>query len=167
MLIDDFRHPHSRLGTTWQALSDRVMGGISDVDARRTDGALHLGGRVRRVPGSETIGFVQLGLDLGALDGRAYEGLYLDVCGDGATYGAHLRTSAVARPWQSFRAHFVAPKEATRVQLPWSSFAPYRIDAAFDPGDLRRLTLLCIGREADAHLTVSEVGLYGSAATTG
>lgn len=165
MLIDDFSRADGRsaLGTAWRAMSDRVMGGVSDVAASREGGErphLHLRGEVREVPGYGSPGFVQLGLDLGGIDARGYDGLRLVVRGDGQRYGAHLRTPAVQRPWQSWRGGFVAPATWTEVRIPFSAFEAYRIEGALDLSRLTGLSLIAVDRVGAADLRVAEVGLY-------
>jgi len=165
MLIDDFSRADGRsaLGTPWRAISDRVMGGASDVAASREGGErphLHLTGQVREVPGYGSPGFIQLGLELGRLDARAYTGLRLVVRGDGQRYGAHLRTPDVRRPWQSWRGSFEAPATWTEVRIPFSDFEAYRIDGALDLAQITRLSLIAVDRVGPADLRVAEVGLY-------
>ena len=167
MIIDDFARDDlvSRLGTGWRGVSDQVMGGISQesvsldsIDGRR---CLRLTGEVRL---ENDGGFIQMALDLaetGALfDASAYRGLRLLVTGNGETYGAHLRTADLDRPWQSYRANFVAPPAWTQVDLPFRDFAPYRTDLPLDLRRLRRLGLVAIGRAFHADLAVAEVAFY-------
>ena len=99
MLIDDFSRGDlvSSLGTAWRAVSDRVMGGVSDaglgharVEGR---GCLRLSGRVRL---ENSGGFIQAALDLSTtgdtVDASRYRGLRLVVRGNEETYSLHLRT---------------------------------------------------------------------------
>ena len=167
LVIDDFARQDlvSSLGTSWRGVSDRVMGGVSiervrldEIDGRR---CLRLTGDVRL---ENDGGFIQMALDLapggGVLDASAYAGLELLVRGNGETYGAHLRTADVTRPWQAYRSRFPASPRWGRVRLPFADFAPHRIDAAFDATRLRRLGLVAIGRAFSADLCVAEVSLY-------
>lgn len=165
MVIDDFSSEDGRstLGTAWRAISDRVMGGVSDVAAHREAGErphVHLTGQVRQVPGAGKPGFIQLGLDLDQLDASAYTGLRLVVRGDGQRYGAHLRTPQVRRPWQSWRGSFEAPADWTEVRIPFTAFDAYRIDGTLDLTRLTRLSLIAVDRLGAADLRVAEVGLY-------
>lgn len=155
--------PVSSLGTRWQALTDTVMGGITTmslVTEADADGRfwLRMRGRVRL---ENDGGFLQMALDLdpqgGPVDARAWAGLRLLVRGNGETYGVHLRTTAVTRPWQSYRATFTAPPEPAWIELRWSAFTPHRLDAPFDPSRLRRLGLVAIGRAFDADLALGEL----------
>ncbi|TVQ94566.1 MAG: NADH:ubiquinone oxidoreductase [Deltaproteobacteria bacterium] len=166
MLLDDFSRADERsaLGTRWSAMSDRVMGGVSDVRAARVRSPhgdhLHLAGEVRDVPGYGSPGFVQVGLELGGLDASDYTGLRLVVRGDGQRYGAHLRTPDTRRPWQSWRGSFTASTEWTEVRIPFTDFEPYRIARELDLTRLTRLSLIAVDRTGAADLRIAEVGLY-------
>ncbi|MDJ0942799.1 MAG: CIA30 family protein [Kiloniellales bacterium] len=167
MLIDDFAASDltSKLGTRWRAVSDRVMGGISEaaVGRDRIDGraCLRLTGEVRL---ENDGGFVRASLDLasgdGALDASGYSGLRLLVRGNGERYSLHLRTPDNRRPWQSYRAEFTAGPTWETVDLPFASFAPHRLETPLDVARLRRIGLVAIGRAFHADLAVAEIGFY-------
>ncbi len=168
ILIDDFVRSDfvSTLGTRWRAVTDAVMGGISQAALRHDsiDGhrCLRLTGTVRL---ENNGGFIQMALDLAGsgktLDASAYRGIRLLVRGNGERYAAHLRTPDNVRPWQSYRAQFSALSNWQQIQLPFSTFAPYRINVPMDASKLTRLGLVAIGRAFDADLAVAEVTFYG------
>ena len=171
MIVDDFARSDlvSRLGTPWRGFSDQVMGGISqervtldNIDGRR---CLRLTGDVRL---ENNGGFIQMALDLAAagalFDASAYGGLRILVRGNGETYGVHLRTADLDRPWQSYRAGFTAPPAWTSLDLPFRDFEPYRTELPLDLTRLRRLGLVAIGRAFHADLAVVEVAFYRSGA---
>ena len=165
MLLDDFSRDDGRsaIGTRWSVTSDRVMGGISDVEAVKADGErphIQMTGEVKNVPGYGSPGFVQVALDLDLLDASDYTGLRLVVRGDGGDYGAHLRTPDVSRPWQSWRGRFTAPDQWTEVYIPFTEFAPNRIEVPLDLTRLYRLSLIATGRVGAAELQIAEVALY-------
>jgi hypothetical protein len=167
MLIDDFSNPSfiSKLGTQWRGVSDQVMGGVSEVAVAQNVNAdrffLRLSGDVRL---ENNGGFIQAALDLasagGSVDASGFEGVRLVVRGNGEQYSVHLRTPDNARPWQSYRAYFTAEPDLKTVDIPFSAFTPYRIDAPLDVRRLRRIGLVAIGRAFRADLSVSEVGFY-------
>ena len=167
MLIDDLSREDllSDLRTSWRAVSDRVMGGVSRAELRfeRHLGrpCLHLYGEVRL---DNDGGFLQMALDLdplgNAIDAREYRGLRLLVLGNGERYSAHLRTEDLVRPWQSYRARFNAPPEWHEVELPFSGFVPHRVEVPLDLTRLRRIGLVAIGRAFSADLRVARVEFY-------
>lgn len=167
LLIDDLSCPAPRtpLGTAWELVSDRVMGGVSDGTLARTTlagrAALHLTGTVSL---DNNGGFLQMALDLrpdGApLDARAFSGLELDVLGNDQSYNLHLRTADVTRPWQSYRHAFTAPQHWATLRLPFSGVTAHRVDAPFDPATLRRIGIVAIGRAFRADIAIGRIALY-------
>ena len=167
MMIDDFIDGDlvSRLGTRWRGVSDQVMGGtsVAIVSHGATDGRSGL-----RMTGEVCLendgGFIQAALDLapseGTIDASAYAGIRLMVCGNGEEYSVHLRTPDNVRPWQSYRAHFIAGSDWKTVDLPFTVFGPHRLETALDTTRLRRIGLVAIGRAFYADLTVSELAFY-------
>ena len=167
MLIDDFRSGDfiSALGTQWRAVSDQVMGGISEgliaydtLDGRQ---CLRLTGDVSL---ENNGGFIQAAADLspsgGTLDASGYDGLRLIVRGNNEQYSVHLRTPDNSRPWQSYRAHFSAPGEWQTIDLPFGAFTPYRLEAPLDLTRLRRIGLVAIGRAFQADLAIAGLMFY-------
>ena len=167
MIIDDFADTDllSNLGTRWRAVSDQVMGGVSEGHVARdwVDGrpCLRLRGDVRL---ENNGGFIQAALDLSpsgvSVDASDYSGLRIVVRGNGERYSLHLRTPDNTRPWQSYRAHFTAERRWQTIELPFESFAPYRLETPLDVSRLRRVGLVAIGRAFYADLAVAEVGFY-------
>ena len=167
MLIDDFSHKDlvCNLGTPWRCVSDKVMGGISEASVTRDmiDGhsCMHLTGHVSL---ENEGGFVQASLDLtqekDGLNASDYAGIRLVARGNGEKYSVHLRTPDNVRPWQSYRAHFIAGPLWQRHDLPFSDLAPHRIDVSLDVTRLRRIGLVAIGRTFDADLALSELSFY-------
>ncbi len=167
MLIDDFGDPNliSKLGTAWRGVSDQVMGGISQalVTRESVDGrdALRLSGDVRL---DNDGGFVQAALDLSpersSFDASGFSGLRVTVRGNGERYSLHLRSTDNVRPWQSYRAQFVAGPDWETLEFPFASFTPYRLEAPLDITRLRRIGLVAIGRAFFADLAISELTFY-------
>lgn len=152
-------------GSSWQLITDRVMGGVS---AGRLLPELVAGQPALRMRGEVSLenngGFIQMALDLAPgdapVDASAWTGLELDILGNDEDYGAHLRTDAVVRPWQSYRQGFRAARTWTTVQLPFAGFGAHRIEAPLDLRRLRRLGLVAIGRAFTADLAVGGVRFF-------
>lgn len=167
MLIHDVSNQSltSALGTRWRAVSDQVMGGVSEakIDLTTLDGrpCLRLSGDVRL---ENDGGFIQASLDLVAsgdtLDASAFRGIRLVARGNGESYSLHLRTADTKRPWQSYRAHFVASTDWQAIELPFTDFVAHRFDTALNLKRLRRLGLVAIGRAFVADLAVAEISFY-------
>ncbi|MFG6511364.1 MULTISPECIES: CIA30 family protein [unclassified Sulfitobacter] len=111
-----------QLTPDWEFVSDTVMGGVSS-------GAVAeeiVGGRSATVlRGTVSLenngGFIQMAFDLhedGAdVDVSAWDGIEMDVYGDGGTYDVRLRTARLTKPWQSFRADFVGYPTGKRLRF--------------------------------------------------
>ena len=163
-IIDDLSRsfPEATIGSRWELLSDRVMGGVSSGRLSREciSGrmALRMQGRVSL---ENNGGFIQMALDLdpsgGTVDCRGFAGLEIEVSGNGETYGLHLRTAELSRPWQSYRQSFLAQAGWRTVRLPFAGFVPHRTDVPFDPGLVRRLGLVAIGRAFEADLALAAI----------
>ncbi|NEX22412.1 NADH:ubiquinone oxidoreductase [Thiorhodococcus mannitoliphagus] len=166
-LIDDFRDAdgRSRLGTRWRLVTDTVMGGVSEarmafdtLDGRR---ALCVEGEVRL---EQNGGFLQVNLELtrkGApLDASEFAGVRLTVRGNGEHYNLHLKSRDCALPWQAYRATFVAGQDWQEIRVPFERFAPNRLSAPLDAGQLTQLGLVAIGRAFQAQLCIAQVGWY-------
>ncbi len=157
--------PLATIGTRWELITDSVMGGISSAKMTRelVDGRPGL-----RMRGDVSLenngGFVQVALDLapkgGAIDASRWTGIEIDVVGNGERYNLHLRTEDVVRPWQSYRAEFVAPSEWRTIRLPFAGFEPHRLDAPLDITRLRRLGVVAIGRAFTADITIGGLRFY-------
>jgi hypothetical protein len=165
-IIDDLSRdpPMSAIGTRWQLFTDRVMGGISNGSMVRetVEGrpAIRMRGDVSL---ENNGGFVQIALDLApdgrAVDVSAWSGLELDVFGNGEEYSVHLRTSDLARPWQSYRQSFRADPQWRTISFRFQEFVPYRTDIPLNTQRLRRIGVVAIGRAFLADLAVGGVRL--------
>lgn len=166
-IIDDLSRPfpEAAVGTRWELLSDRVMGGVSS--GRMTFESVS-GRNAVRMQGHVSLenngGFLQIALDLapdgGATDAAEFRGIAIDVFGDGETYGLHLRTPDLTRPWQSYRATFRAVDAWTTLQLPFAAFVQHRTDVPLDTRRLRRLGVVAIGRAFHPDLSIGGVRFY-------
>ena len=161
----DQEPPRATIGTRWELIADRVMGGVSSGEMERE----HVAGRpALRMCGDVSLenngGFLQIALDLapdgGVVDARQWTGIEIDVFGNGERYNLHLRTADVVRPWQSYRAEFFATPEWQTIRLPFATFEPHRIDAPLDLACLRRLGIVAIGRAFAADVAISKLQFY-------
>lgn len=166
-VVDDLSEPPPRAsnGASWQLITDGVMGGVSEGTMRREEVQ---GRNAIRMQGDVSLenngGFIQIALDLargGApVDASDWSGIEIDVVGNGERYNFHLRTADVARPWQSYRQPFVAPRTWQTCRLPFGRFDAYRIDAMLDLTSLRRIGIVAIGRAFHADIAVAGVRFF-------
>jgi hypothetical protein len=152
----------------WRFFTDGVMGGVSrgtaGADLVQGRPALCLRGQVRL---ENNGGFIQMALPATPPPRPAgappWRGLRLAVCGNGMTYGLHLRTAGMTAPWQAWRARFTAPPVWTEVELPWAAFEPYRLGAGarLVPDAIRRVGLLAVGEPMQAELCLGLLAWWG------
>lgn len=167
--LDRLQTPgRSELDTAWQPVTDRVMGGRSDITATVETLADSLCYRMRgTVSTANNGGFVQLALPLttqrGApLNASDRTGIRLRALGNGETYAIHLRTSQNRAPWDYFTAEFTPGAEWEWIDLPFTSFVSSRGSRTLDSAALVRLAVVGIGRDFSADLAVSALGLVAS-----
>lgn len=167
LLIDEAgaRSPTALNGARWSAITDAVMGGVSRAVLSVEDvlglPALRLRGMVSL---ENNGGFVQMALDLAqaghVLDASGYAGIEVKVCGNGESYGLHLRTADLTAPWQSYRHVFPASSAWQTLRLPFAAFVPHRCNAPLALARLRRVGLVAIGRAYEADLALNRIALY-------
>jgi hypothetical protein len=151
------------LNLNWEFVADTVMGGVST--GKVTWDAPH---EVARLTGDVSLenngGFVQMAADFAPgrqlFDASTFDGVELELSGNGEVYDLRLRTDALTRPWQSFRTEVVAPQDWTIIRVPFAAFEAHRTDATFDPSRLRRVGVLAIGRVFSADVSVRSFGFY-------
>lgn len=148
----------------WRLVTDGVMGGVSDgqltVEQINDRPCLRLRGMVRT---ENNGGFIQAALDLEtqqARDAGAYDGVVVDVYGNGESYNLHLRQDGLWLPWQAFRTSFSALPEWQTLYLPFAEFQPHATGARLKPDRLKRIGLVAIGRAFAADICLGRIGYY-------
>lgn len=147
----------------WTYVSDRVMGGVSDGQARieTIDGApaLRLTGQVST---ANRGGFIQARVSLDDPLPATVQGLVLRLRGNGEGYFVHLRTAGTVLPWQYYQAPVATTPDWAEVRIPLVAFKPSgnllrgtpRADA------LRSVGIVAYGRDHTADITVQWIGFY-------
>lgn len=148
----------------WRFVSDQVMGGVSRGNMKpgfhHDRSCIQLTGQVHTANNG---GFIKLAHELTQSEKFAAsdaEGIELTVMGNNEAYNVHLNTSDLYLPWQSYRSSFLATPEWKTIQLPFSSFQPYRVEIGFNQKKLSRVSVVAIGRDFEADLYISDAGYY-------
>jgi hypothetical protein len=151
-------------GKSWHAVSDSVMGGISKAELHAAVVAEKSCLRLKGAVSLENYGgFIQASLDLGEnglLDARDYNGIEIEVWGNGQNYNLHLRTTDTRIVWQSYRISFDAPPRWQLLRLPFAAFQPYRTNIPLNLSCLRRVGIVAIGRQMQADIGIGCLSLY-------
>lgn len=150
------------LDPEWEFVADTVMGGVSTGQITRITSDERMATRLTgEVSLENNGGFIQMAADLPQDHGAAaHEGIEIMIRGNGATYDLRLRTTALTRPWQSYRAPIQAPQDWTRIRVPFAALKANKTDAPFDPAELRRLGIVAVGRAFEVDVWVAEIGFY-------
>ncbi len=166
LLFDDFRSAKPTWGTRWEGFTDRVMGGLTQMESRivleEERPFLRLQGQVRT---ENNGGFLQMRLvltkDGKALDARGWSGVRLMVRGLPGSYAIHLRTPQNWFPWQFYRSTLAVTDDWNEVRLPFASFkGDYGAWGSLDTAALSGIAVVAIGQAFTAKLDVQEIGLY-------
>ncbi len=161
--FEDMRTP---IGTQWRFVADTVMGGVSQgilgTDTHQHTACLRLSGKVSTANNG---GFIQMALDIppSALTHiDRFEGIELQIAGNGERYNLHLRTGDLWLPWQSFRSGFTAPPQWQTLRFPFSGFEPYRTGKRLKTSRLSRVAVVAIGRDFEADVCLANIRFYQS-----
>jgi hypothetical protein len=167
LLLDDFTGDRSAIDTEWKGFTDQVMGGVSDMSVVRAGDS---DGPYLRMSGTVSLenngGFIQVRLmlkrSIRGFDAGSFEGIRVEVRGEGDGYYIFLRTTGMILPWKYFAAPVPVKSEWQVVDIPWSAFKPgdYGRAGRLRIGRLRSLALVAYGKEFDAAIDLREIGLY-------
>ena len=147
-------------------ITDQVMGGVSDGNLTYMEyqnrSCLKLSGQVST---KNNGGFIQISSHLAQLEGfnpSRYDGIRFLVAGNSETYNIHLRTSDLKRPWESYRASFIATADWQEISLGFDQFKAHRTEQPFIVEHLVRLGLVGIGRDFYSELYLANLSFFSS-----
>ena len=122
MIIDNLNDVRAK----WSAISDQVMGGISEVNFYEIE---ENGEKFYRLEGDVSTenngGFIKSRVGV-YLNSNDFEGIRLKIRGNNNEYFVHLRAPRMM-PWNYYYAEFYATNEWQIIELPLSSFKYSRI----------------------------------------
>ena len=153
------------LRPNWEFVADTVMGGVSAGQIANLEvSGLYATRLTGQVSLENNGGFVQMAFDISyggsIFDASMYEGIEIDVFGNDEEYDIRLRTSELTRPWQSYRASFIARPEWCTKRLDFSEFVPHKTEIPFNSRRLKRIGVLGIGRNYNADISVFGVRFF-------
>ncbi len=170
LLLDDFQSGdgQSVFGTRWSGFSDRVMGGLSDLNLgyqRLADDSLslRLSGEVRL---ENNGGFIQARLPLDKngtrLDVSEWTGVRVTARAQPGAYYIHLRTRATWLPWQYYGAKIPVSgaQEWMTMDIPFSEFKGESTRRSLDVSSLKSIGIVAYGEAFTADIEVIELAFY-------
>ena len=153
--------------TGWRLATDRVMGGLSDGNARLV---MEDVGKIAHMTGvvstANNGGFIQVRKRFESGTASEYEGVFLQVRGNSEAYAIHLRNGHSARPWMNYRQSFSVTGNWQMLYLPFSDFKPSRsafMPASLDIDSIYSLGIVAYGGDFEADLQIAQVGFYKNA----
>jgi hypothetical protein len=167
MILDDFSGHKSSLGTSWEGFSDRVMGGVSDLQSRiASEGDIHYLAMSGHVSTRNNGGFIQVRLKVGSdfapFNGSRFHGVRLVARGSGSGYYLHARTAGMVLPWKYYAAAIPLSPNWTSVEIPWLALeaGDFGKMGKFRPSLLKSLAIVAAKGDFDARIEVREIGFY-------
>ena len=156
MIIDNLNDVRAN----WSAISDQVMGGISEVNFYEIE---EDGKKFYRLEGNVSTenngGFIQSRVGL-YLNSNDFEGIRLKIRGNNNEYFVHLRAPRMM-PWNYYYAEFYATNEWQIIELPLSSFKYSRNQKqGIDFITIRSIGLVAYGKDFTAQLDIGNIELY-------
>ena len=167
MLLDDFSTEFSKLNNQWTGITDRVMGGRSDITITRVSESdtdyIRMTGNVSL---ENNGGFIQIQQKLSTsekvFDGSEFKGIRLTVRGTGSGYYIFLRTTNTLLPWQHFSSPIPVDQNWKVVDIPWDSFkkGDYGNWGRLKTSKLKSLAIVAYGEAFKARIDIKEIGFY-------
>ncbi len=167
LLVDDFARTDgiSSLGTRWNTIIDRVMGGLSTAQSthEKIEGTpcLRLSGTVSL---ENNGGFIQARLPMGKEDAffnaEKYRGIRIRVKGNGKSYSIHLRTSQTTLPWQYYAAEFSTTEQFRSIEIPFQQFKPQNLTLKLDPKILQHIAVVAAKEAFQADVWIASIEFY-------
>lgn len=170
LLLDNFQSGdgQSVFGTRWSGFSDRVMGGLSDLNLgyqRLADESLslRLSGEVRL---ENNGGFIQARLPLEKngrrLDASQWSGVRVTARAQPGAYYIHLRTRATWLPWQYYAAKIpvTGAQDWMTMDIPFTDFQGESTRRSLDVSSLKSIGIVAYGEAFTADIEVIELAFY-------
>ena len=156
MIIDNLDDTRAN----WSAISDNVMGGISEVNFYELDDGSDKFYRLEgNVSTENNGGFIQSRVGLN-IKTENYSGIRIKIRGNNNEYFVHLRVPRMM-PWNYYYSSFYASEEWTIIDLPLSNFKYSRNpNILLDSLRVRSLGIVAYGKDFQAQLDIANVELY-------
>ena len=156
MIIDNLNDVRAK----WSAISDQVMGGISEVNFYEIE---ENGEKFYRLEGDVSTenngGFIQSRVGV-YLNSNDFEGIRLKMRGNNNEYFVHLRAPRMM-PWNYYYAEFYASNDWEIIDIPLSSFKYSRNqNDNLNSKVIRSIGIVAYGKDFSAQLDLANIELY-------
>ena len=149
-------------GNSWEFVSDKVMGGLSEGQyqflSQKNDKFYRLNGNVTT---ENNGGFIQFRSKLKLSDSK-YRGLKIKVRGNKGSYSVHVRTKYTILPWQYYSHNFKVSDKWKVVEIPFESFEKSHSfqPSKFKANNMSSIAFVAIGFDFAAKLDILEASFY-------
>ena len=139
----------------WYVVTDRVMGGISNLEVEHADDIFILKGNVST---KNNGGFVRLGLDANFKD-NSIKGLRFKAKGNNESYEIHATLRGIKMPpWSYFSNSFTVSEDWQEYELYFSDFSAEGYSVrSMKPTNIRNLSFAGYGRDFIVDLAIKDV----------
>ena len=162
MIIDNLDDKRAN----WSAISDNVMGGISEFNFYEVEEGEEKFYRLEgTVSTANNGGFIQLRASVSFAnsekEGKNLQGVRLNVRGNGETYYIHIRTNESWSPSDYYATTFKADADWKMIDLPFNKFERrWSKDSRLDPKKIRSFGIVAYGRDHISDVSVSTIEFY-------
>ena len=149
----------------WDAISDNVMGGVSEVNFyEMNDGSTNFYRLEGSVSTKNNGGFIQLRSTLSFAnineDEKVIKGVRLNARGNGETYHIFIRTNETRSYSDFYSATFIAKSKWEIIDLPFTKFKRTFSNTTLEGKDIRTFAIVAYGREFFSDVSVSKIIFY-------
>ena len=156
MIIDNLNDVRAK----WSAISDQVMGGISEVNFYEIE---ENGEKFYRLEGDVSTenngGFIQIRRNLNDFKLEDSNSIRLVAKGNGQKYYIFLRTTGTKLPWQYYKAEFTPIESFNEFILPIDKFekSGMLMTSKINPKKITSVSIVAFGRNHSADITIKEL----------
>ena len=158
MIIDNLDDKRA----SWSAISDNVMGGISEVNFYEIE---EDGDKFYRLEGAVSTanngGFIQSVIRF-PFNAEEYKGIRIKTRGTNDTYYVWIRTPASRFPWDRYIASFSPGDVWSTVEIPFNEFnkSNFYMPKKMNISKIRTIAFAAYGKDFQAELDLAKIELY-------
>ena len=158
MIIDNLDDTRAN----WSAISDNVMGGISEVNFYELDDGSD---KFYRLEGSVSTknngGFIQSVIRF-PINAQDFQGVRFKVRGTSDDYYLWIRTPASRFPWDRYSADFKPTNDWSVVEIPFSTIkkSNFYMPKKLNKSRIRTIAFAAYGKDFDARLDIANIEFY-------
>jgi len=165
LILDNLSNPGiTVLGTRWQFFTDQVMGGRSTgnvvITTLKNKKCYRMSGNVTT---ENNGGFIQMRVNLDhQIAQKNYQGIKLNVLGDGNDYSIHLRTKFTKLPWQYYSASFNSTKDWSDVKILFDDFnkSNFYQPTKLSFHQIKTIGIVAAWKNFNADIAISEIAFF-------